>query len=98
MIMNNQDFRKTNRLWSEEAIKDALLKKSFWGKKGYQISRESNMPYPSDRTLLKRIKHITFEPGAQNILIEGLGKKLQNLKDSALASYAYLSFDEITHR
>lgn len=98
MVMENKDFRKSNRRWSEEAIRDGLLKKSCWGKKGYEISIESNMPYPSNKTLLERIKHVKFEPGIQTVLIEGLRKKLEKMKDRDLASYAILSFDEITHR
>jgi Transposase protein len=98
MIMRNEDFKRSNKRWSDDAITDALLKKSCWGKKGYEISIESNMPYPSNKTVLKRIEHIKFEPGLQHILIEGLGKKLGNMKDSNLAQWALMSFDEITHK
>jgi Transposase protein len=95
MIMNNKDFRKTNKKWSDDSIKDALLKKSCWGKRGYEIIIKSNMPYPSLRTLSKRINQIKFEPGTQSLIIEGLSNMLQNLDDSDLASYAFLSFIEI---
>lgn len=98
MVMENVDIRKSNRRWSEKAIKDALFKKSCWGKKGYEIAIEANMPYPSNRTLQKRIKHLKFEPGLQNVLIAGLGKKLANLEDGELATFSILSFDEITHK
>ena len=48
--------------WSKETVQDALRLRYTCGS-GYQNVLKAGFPYPSESTLFRRIRSITFKPG-----------------------------------
>lgn len=49
--------------WSDETVKSALQLRFACGSTGYQTILDQNLPYPSQRTLQRRLENISFCSG-----------------------------------
>ncbi|XP_040358556.1 uncharacterized protein LOC120843569 [Ixodes scapularis] len=67
--------------WSEKTIRVALQIKHGCGTSGYELLRSLSYPLPSNRTLIRRLQHIKFLPGALDEVFEVLKRKVQTMED-----------------
>ncbi|XP_064469958.1 uncharacterized protein LOC135384699 [Ornithodoros turicata] len=73
--------RHSNRgsKWSESTIKKALQLHFSCGSSGYDDILEQKLPYPSARTLRRRVEGIKFQPGVLHEVFELLQAKVPAL-------------------
>ena len=65
-----------NVTWSNETIQQCLAIRSVVGAKGYEFMRHLSFPFPSYRTLCRKLHNLPFSPGVQYDVLELLKKKM----------------------
>ena len=65
-----------NITWSNETIQQCLAVRSVVGAKGYEYMRHLHFPFPSYRTLCRKIQNLPFAPGIQCDVLELLKQKM----------------------
>uniref|UniRef100_A0A147BJU3 Putative transposable element n=1 Tax=Ixodes ricinus TaxID=34613 RepID=A0A147BJU3_IXORI len=72
---------KTQVKWSPQTIKDSLQIHFSCGTTGYNVLRSKQQPYPSTRTLRRRLEGIKFEPGILGEVFVLLKAKVSHLRE-----------------
>lgn len=80
-------------LWSNEYINKALQFRFACGGTGYNLLRDNNFPFPSQRTLSRRLENFKFDCGIQEDVFEFLEIKAKNM--SLMDRQCSLVFDEM---
>lgn len=79
--------------WSNDTVKTALGLRFSCGTNGYENLLALNMPFPSVRTLQRRLQHIRFESGLLSEVFDLLKVKVQNF--TLQQKYCVLTLDEM---
>ena len=87
--------KKTLIRWSDETVKSALSLKFSCGTNGYRSLLEAGLPYPSVRTLQRRLEHIKFVPGILYEVLDLLNVKIKHFKTEQ-EKLCNLALDEMT--
>lgn len=67
--------------WSNTTVKKALRLKFACGTAGYEELLKQGFPFPSRRTLTRKIEHIKFKPGISDEMLKYLEYKVANFKN-----------------
>lgn len=86
--------KKRNKNWSHETIQSALQFKFVCGRNGYDHLVEQGYPFPSLRTLRRKLQDFHFKPGIPNQMFEFLLHKKKYLEKEADLECG-LVFDEM---
>lgn len=76
LVKKNRNVKE----WSHETIKRALQLKFVCGVNGYEELIRKGMPFPSVRTLRRRLESFKFKPGISNEMLEFLKYKKSYFK------------------
>jgi len=67
--------------WSSETIQQCLAVRSVVGAKGYEYMRKLHFPFPSYRTLCRKIQNLPFAPGIQYDVLGLLKQKMRGREE-----------------
>ncbi|PIK41368.1 hypothetical protein BSL78_21778 [Apostichopus japonicus] len=66
--------------WGDATVKKALQLRFTCGASGYDLLLRQNLPYPSIRTLQRRMQNVAFRPGILSQVFEFLELKVSNMR------------------
>ena len=83
-VIFNQDqiqfiLNKKVLKWSEATIQNGIYLKHHCGQGGYEQLISMGFPWPSVRTLNRRVEHIIVKPGIQDEIFQIMEKKVQQM-------------------
>ena len=67
--------------WSSETIQQCLAVRSVVGAKGYEYMHKLHFPFPSYRTLCRKIQNLPFAPGIQYDVLGLLKQKMRGREE-----------------
>ena len=91
-LMNSKSNSPQSFRYSNETIKDCLKIRLGCGISGYEMLRQLGYPFPSNRTLLRRVQHINFEGGILHDVFKMLHIKIKTMPEPE--KFCTLTFDE----
>lgn len=81
--------------WEDDTIVKSLRLNFSCGSSGYQELRNQGHPYPSQRTIRKRIQHIQLKEGIFDDMFDLMELKIQSFGENENFCDCILAFDEI---
>jgi hypothetical protein len=80
--------------WSQSTVKKGVKLRFACGTSGYNFLLDLGLPFPSVRSLQRKLEHVAFLPGIQHQTLELLSLKVKNT--SHVKTFCCITLDEMS--